>query len=248
MKLPFLFLLVFLSIFPGFASEVIESQYSIEDTNLRITKLLNHITDDSIRLEDKTRGFNYHYTPRWYTPFRFNLYIGKFSKNYEGAIIRIEAPRKGETKVFRSIIEQELEIASEITNSEKKFEPIQTKSHAVSLSLNFISPAFSVWYSGHHSPFYQTWEMLGKMGLYFVIDVVIVGLFALYAQNTRRSKDLLDKLLWRKGPDDLDLAHGKYSSALLVALTIPRLYRMSESFSEIGTQNRLAELSYSIDF
>jgi hypothetical protein len=230
------------------SSEVLESKDSIEDLNLQVVKLLNHITEDSFVMEEKTKGFNYHYTGELLSPYRFHIYIGKFTKKYDNSMIRIEAPRKGEARVLRSIFEKELALAKEISDTNNEYKPIQSKSHIITQSLNVIQPMLGILYTGTNSPFYQRNEMLGKMGIYFLVDLTIISLFALYAQNTVKSKSGLDRLLWKEGPNDLDLVNGKYTGILVSFLMVPRIYRAYEAYSETAVQNRLAELSYSFNF
>ena len=62
------------------ASESFESPTSVEDTNLKVVKLLNKITDNSLRSIESTGGFNYRYRSGLLSPFRFNVYVGKLSK------------------------------------------------------------------------------------------------------------------------------------------------------------------------
>ncbi|MCB1177982.1 MAG: hypothetical protein KDK36_10420 [Leptospiraceae bacterium] len=226
-------------------SEIVESDEPIEDLNLRIVELLNNITSNSVQQESKTSGFNYRYKPYFFSPFRFDVYIGKFSKKSEESIVRVEAPRRGEARVLRDIIEQTITpdkpwIAPAV--------PVQSKSHIAYQATNLISPSLGIIYSGYKSPFYDKGEMIMKSALYLLIDLAIVGAVAIYAQNTKSSKSTEDKLLLKPGPNDLDLIRGKNAGLLIGLLMIPRAYRAIDGAYEIGTQNRIAELGYTIHF
>lgn len=237
-----------------FSYEVVESLDTVEDTNLKIIKLLNHLTDDRIVPLEKTRGFNYRYAPAWYSPMNFDFYIGKFTKKSQGALIRIEAPRRGEEKILKAIVSNQLKLDDE---GIAKLSDIKKKNHFVFQALNIGSPSIGIFYSGFHSPFYQTNEMLMKMGIYFLIDMVIVGLFALYAENTVKTKSVLDRVLLREGPDGFDLLKGSNSGLFFAFLAVPRLIRAYDGYSEIATQNRVQEfwgqkanleISYSVNY
>ena len=62
LKLIFIFTLFTSSVY---SYEVVESIDSVEDTNLKIIKLLNNLTEDKIEPLEKTRGFSYRYSPVW---------------------------------------------------------------------------------------------------------------------------------------------------------------------------------------
>jgi hypothetical protein len=243
--LKFIYLFLFIIGLPVYTSEIIESSEPIEDLNLTVVQLLNQITDDSIKPIDKTRGFNYRYKPYFLSPFRFDVYIGKFSKKNSDSIVRIESPRRGEARVYRDVIEQTL-------TPDKPWlvpaTPIETKSHAVFQISNFVSPSLGIIYSGYKSPFYDRDEMITKSVLYLLIDLAIVSAVAFYAQNTKKSKSLDDKLLLKPGPNDLDLVNGRNAGILFGLLAIPRIVRAIDGSYEIATQNRFAELGYSIHF
>ena len=114
---------------------------------------------------------------------------------------------------------------------------IKKKSHILAQTLNIVSPSLSIFYLGYNSPFYQTSEMLMKMGLYFLIDMVIIGLFALYAENTVKTKSVLDRFLLKEGPDGFDLLKGSNSGFFLAFLAVPRMIRAVDGFNETATQN-----------
>jgi hypothetical protein len=237
-----------------YSYEVVESVDTVEDTNLKVIRLLNHLTEDRITPLEKTRGFNYRYTPVWYSPMKFDFYIGKFTKKSQGSLIRIEAQRRGEEKILKSIVSKYLNLEEEGIS---KLIDIKKKNHILHHTLNIVSPSIGIFYTGYNSPFYQTNEMLMKMGLYFLIDMVIVGLFALYAENTVRTKSVLDRILLRQGPDGFDLLRGSNSGLFFAFLAVPRLIRAYDGYSEIATQNRIheflgqkanLEVSYSVNY
>jgi hypothetical protein len=233
-----LFLLFLFSI-PILSFEVIETQDTVEDTNLKVIKLLNNLTDDGVDLVDKTRGFNYRYSPLWYSPFKFDVYIGKFVKKAQGSIIRIESTRKGEEKILRSLFAKELNLNRDETQETNLL--ISKKNHFVTQSLNFVSPPLGIFYLGYKSPLYTNSEVITKMGLYFLIDAVIISLFAIYAENTVRTKSVSDRIFLKEGPDKLNLLSGDYSGLMFTFLAIPRVVRAIDSFAENSSNNRYNE-------
>jgi hypothetical protein len=233
-----LFLLFLFSI-PILSFEVIETQDTVEDTNLKVIKLLNNLTDDGVDLVDKTRGFNYRYSPLWYSPFKFDVYIGKFVKKAQGSIIRIESTRKGEEKILRSLFAKELNLNRDETQETNLL--ISKKNHFVTQSLNFVSPPLGIFYLGYKSPLYTNSEVFTKMGLYFLIDAVIISLFAIYAENTVRTKSVSDRIFLKEGPDKLNLLSGDYSGLMFTFLAIPRVVRAIDAFAENSSNNRYNE-------
>lgn len=235
-----LFLVVELS-----ASESFESPATVEDTNLKIVKLLNKITDDSIVSMENTGGFNYRYRSGLLSPFRFNVYVGKLSKKSEDSIVRIEATKNGEAKLLKTIIEVELNKNS----ADYKFEQaLNPKYHVVSQTLNLVTPAASVLYNSYNSPFYTTSDTVIKMGTYTLIDMVILAIAAFYINNTKTgNKNIYGDLLNKQGPSKYMFAH-PHGEVVLAALLLPRIYRSFEAFHDTAAQNRIAELSYTYRF
>ena len=95
------------------------------------------------------------------------------------------------------------------------------------------------------------------MGMYLLVDAVIISLFALYAENVTRTKSVADRILLKEGPDNLDLLRGQYSGLVFTFLAIPRLIRAVDTYNEVASQNRYyeylnakpgVEVSYTIRF
>jgi len=232
------------------ASESFETSNTIEDTNLKVVKLLNKITDNSIRSMESTGGFNYRYRSGLLSPFRFNVYVGRFSKKSEDSIVRIEATKNGEAKLIKSILEIELNKNS----NEYKFEiALDPKYQLVSQTLNLVTPAASVFYNSYRSPFYTTSDTVIKMSTYMMIDFLILAIAAFYINNNNvGEKSVYDDLLWvtkpkHKGPQKgmFDEPHRDF---IIAALALPRIYRSFEGFHDTAAQNRIAELSYTFRF
>jgi hypothetical protein len=239
-------LVVFVALFISqtvFASELIESADSVDDVNFKVVKILNKITEDSIIPMEKTRGFNYRYATRWYSPYKFEVYVGKFTKKAGDSIIRIESDRNGEAKVLRWVMEQEV-FNAQATSPVGEIKP---KSHALNQTINVFSPALSVLHSGYNSPFYQPSEMYLKSAMFLLIDLAIAGTVALYAQSTSKKRSVTS-LEYGHHASKVNLAHGPLSGFLIGFLIIPRIYRSMEGYQEIATQNRFAELSYTFQF
>lgn len=227
------------------ASESFESPTSVEDTNLKIIKLLNKITDDSVVSLESTGGFNYRYRSGLLSPFRFNVYVGRFTKKSEDSIVRIEATKNGEAKLLKTILEVELNKNS----ADYKFEEaLKPKYHIVSQTLNLVTPSASVFYNSYNSPFYTTSDTVIKMGTYAMIDMVILAIAAFYINNTKTgNKNIYGDLLNKPGPSKYIFAQ-PHGDVVLAALLLPRLYRSVEAFHDTAAQNRIAELSYTYRF
>lgn len=252
--LPVYIFFFFIIFNPIFSFEIIESSESVEDLNLKAVKLLNDLTDEKIQPLEKTRGFNYRYSPYWYSPFKFDIYVGKFLKKSQTSLLRIEASRKGEEKFLRILVEDKLNLNREIPEPIPKILP---KNHFAAQGLNVLAPYLAMPYMAHKSPLYAKGEILGKMGLYLLVDAVILGLFAVYAENVTGTKSIADRILLRDGPDNLDLLRGQFSGLVFSFLAVPRLIRAVEVFNEVGSQNRYyeflnskpgVELSYTVRF
>lgn len=232
-------LVLYLVASPLFAFEIIESQDSVEDLNLKTVKLLNKLTEDKIEPVEKTRGFNYRYSPVWYSPFKYDVYVGKFLKKSQSSLLRIEAPRKGEEKFLKLLIRDELGLSYD--ENKEILPPIKKKSHLISQTLNLVAPYIAIPYNSYKSPLYSSGDTWGKAGIYFLIDAVIIGLFAIYAENTTKTKSVGDRLLLKEGPNTLDLLRGEYSGLVFSFLAVPRLIRAFDIYNEVASQNRYYE-------
>jgi hypothetical protein len=238
-------LLFFVLIHFLFSAELVETPYTIEDANLRVLKILNKITDNSIKPVEKTSGFNYRYKSNFFSPFRFDIYVGKFSRKSDDSLIRVEATKNGEAKVFKNILDVELNHSE---NTYKFSQNFSSKYHIVSQTLNVATPMFSVLYNSYNSPFYTWNDAASKSVTYFLIDLLIVGIAAFYINNSNvGDKSQLDDLFLRKGPSK-ELIAPPHGGVVLAALAIPRLYRSIEAFHDTSAQNRMAELSYTFRY
>lgn len=240
------FLLLFLFLTPFlYAKEVINIPEQVEEVNLKTLEFLNHFTEQRTKPVENTLGFNYRYKPFFWSPYRFDIYVGKFSKKNNDSLIRIETPRSGESKVYRSVLEQYL-------TPEKKWDspeiPIQDKYHSIYQPLNLISPTLGIVYVGYNSPFYLQDEMVLKSIMYTLWDIGIVSIFAIIAENTKKSKSLQDRLLLRPSENNLNLLTGKYAAPMFLVLSIPRIVRAVDGYYEIATQNRFVELGYTFKY
>ncbi len=243
MKPRFLFVLFFfISIRGLFSAEIIETSSTVEDMNIKILKILSHVTEDKFYSEEKTRGFVHRYTDKFFCPFNFNVYIGRVNKNSLDSIIRIESPRKGEAKVLRQIIESEI-----LKNPDRSGKQVTTKSHILSQMFNIVAPAASVYYNSRNSPFYYDNDASKKMLMYILADILLVGGAYYYADKSNTKKSAQDDLLLKKGPSS-GIFEMKNSGFIVGALLTTRLIRMFGAASETAAQNRIAELSYTFKF
>ncbi|MBE7412708.1 MAG: hypothetical protein L6Q54_02200 [Leptospiraceae bacterium] len=225
-----------------FSAEIIETTSTVEDMNIQILKILSRVTEDKFHSPDKTGGFIHRYTDNFFSPFNFNIYIGKINKNSLDAIIRIESPRKGEAKVLRRIIESEI-----LKNPDRSGKGVTTKSHILSQLFNVVTPAASVYYNSRNSPFYYDNDASKKILLYVLADILLVGGAYYYADKTNTKKKTLDDLFLKKGPS-YGFFEMKNSGIIMAALASTRIIRMFGAASETAAQNRMAELSYTFKF
>ncbi len=228
-----------------FSSEVIETNQSVENTNKGIKVFLNTLTKKTFVLENKTKGFNYRYVPKWYNPFNFDIYVGNFSKANNGSIIRLETPKRGEEQLYKQLIETK--VLNQLVPKDKKKIPIQSKSHIVSQTLNLITPGASVLYNSYKSPLYTTSDTFTNTSFYLLADLIIIGIASWYSDQNLPKKSLADNMLNKQGTDR-SLFRGPYSGVLMGILMIPRTFRMIGAYHDTGTQNRMAELSYTYHF
>jgi hypothetical protein len=240
------FFLITLSFFviisETYSAEVVEMFDSVEDANYRLVKFLNHLTENSLKQEEKTKGFNYRYSNFWYSSFRFEIYIGKFSKKSKESIIRIESSKRGEERVLRSLIETEVLRLPEAESYNYK---VNSKSHILTQGLNIFSPALSIAYTSFKSPFYQTSDTVPRIALFLLVDILILGAATVYSDNAL--KDHKPYEFYRQHPRR-GLLDGDVSKPVIALLLIPRIYRMIDGYYDTASQNRVAELSYTIRF
>ncbi|MCB1189460.1 MAG: hypothetical protein H7A23_02130 [Leptospiraceae bacterium] len=228
-----------------YSSEVIETNQSVENANKSVKIFLNTLTKKKYVSENKTKGFTYRYTPKWYNPFNFDIYVGNFSKATNTSIIRLETPKHGEEQLYKQLIETK--VLKQPIPKDKKKTPIQSKSHIISQTLNLITPGASVLYNSYKSPLYTTSDTLTNTSFYLLADLLIIGIASWYSDQNLPKKGLADKMLNKQGPNR-SLFTGPYSGVLIGVLMIPRAFRMIGSYHDTGTQNRMAELSYTYHF
>ncbi|HMY66642.1 MAG TPA: hypothetical protein PL048_18645 [Leptospiraceae bacterium] len=242
----YLFILFFMLGLSLSANETIELTENVEDANYKVVRLLNRLSDNTTVPVEKTRGFNYRYATAWYTPYRYEVYVGKMGKKNETSLIRIEAPRRGEAKVLRSIFEEEI-LQGESEKNEAA-ERIRSKSHILNQGFNMLAPSLGILHSGYNSPFYQSGEMYQRAAIFALVDIVIIGVISFYAQSTAKKKSYSKWITHLGEPSNVNLMEGRYHGLVLGLLIIPRLIRAADGFSEVATQNRMAELSYTVRF
>lgn len=229
-----------------FSSEFLELDESYEVTNYKMIQFLNKITDSKVKTLEKTRGFDYRYQAKWYTPYNYDIFIGRYNNKSLNSIIRIESNKRGEEKVYKQILEQEL-LRKELDKASSN--PIQTKSHLISQSLNLISPIFSISYNAKNSPLFTFEDALLRSSKYFLADILVVAGVAVIAKSTLKKRKQVQSITdpLGKGPD-YTLTTGKFRFALLGGLLLSRFVHSFSAYEDVGTQNRLAEIGYTLQF
>ncbi len=223
------------------AGETVEVLGGPDDVNLKLVALLNKMDPDYYS-DDKTQGFNYRYRHRWSNPYDFNIYVGKVGKTSPDSIIRIESPRRGQEKMWREIIEQELlrkppqEVAV----------PLSEKYHTVSQTLNLITPIASVGYNSWNSPLFNRRDTIVSMGIYFLCDLILAGGAYWYAQENLPKKNIWTNLANVQGPGSV----WDSPNAIIVytALALPRAIRMFDAWEDTAAHNKAAEFGWSFKF
>lgn len=223
------------------AGETVEVLGGPDDVNLKLVALLNKMDPDYYS-DDKTQGFNYRYRNRWYNPYDFNIYITKVGKTSPDSIIRVESPRRGQEKMWRQIIEQEL-----LRNPPQEGSvPISDKYHIVSQTLNLVTPVASVGYNSWNSPLFNGRDTFVSMGIYFLCDLILAGGAYWYAQENLPRKNIWTNLANVKGPGSV----WDSPNAILVysALAIPRAIRSFDAWEDTAAHNKTAQFGWSFKF
>ena len=242
------FYLILLFPFSLWASEVFEFYGNIKDANLKVVKVINNISEDTLFESEKTYGFDYRYNLKWSKPYNFNIYLGSFShKNNQINLLRVEALRNGEEKILKSIFYQELFPKQKNPYFLNIKEPFHQKSHILSQTLNFVSPFTSVIYNSYKSPLYTTSDRNSLIKAYFWTDFLIIGLASWYIRDKTPKKSLLDNAYNRRGPS-YNFTRNPNGQIALGLLFFVRLFRMTGAVHDTAFHNRLAELSYSMNF
>lgn len=230
------------------AAETIEVPDNYEMSNFKTIKLLNEITNYRIDRREKTAGFDYRYQSSWYTPFTFDIYIGRYRENSTNSIIRVEADKRGEEKLYKTILQQEF-LKKEPSEDGKKPASIalQSKSHILGQGINLISPSASILYTSYKSPVYNDYDSFSRFSLYLTLDFLIAGLSAAYINNTVKGKSLQDDLLLQKGPSKA-MVQNRTAGFFFGSLLLFRMYHSLDVYQGIGTHNRISEMSYTFRF
>ena len=249
MRYIFFLLLFALKLFP---SELVELPEKVDDANIRLLKVLTHVTDGEIQKVDKTKGFDYRYQSKWYSPFSLDIFVGTVKTGIDTSLIRIEAKKRGEEKLIKSILQKELVKSEETESKEKEKEKeqeksISSKSHILSQSLNVLTPSASILYNSYHSPTYTFRDTLVNASIYAFWDILLVGIGAFYVNNTVKGKSFQDNLLSKQGPR-YGILQNQIGGFVLVGMAASRIYRAWGSYEDIGVHNRAAELSYTFSF
>ncbi|MDF3820757.1 hypothetical protein P3G55_12645 [Leptospira sp. 96542] len=234
----FVYLLTSVSLFAG---ETIEIMGSPDDVNLRLVAVLNKL-DPDYYADDKTQGFVYRYRHRWKNPYDFNIYIGKVGKNSGDSIIRMESPRRGQEKMWKQLLEQELLQKPPVDGSVK----LSEKSHIVSQGLNLISPMASVGYNSWNSPLYTTKDTIISMSIYLLCDLILAGGAYYYAQEKLPKKNIYDHMANVKGPGNV--WESPNAVGVFAALAVSRLVRAVDSWEDTSAHNKTAQFGWSFKF
>lgn len=250
-----LFILICFAYSSLFSADILESPEQVEDANLKLILILNNLTEGQIVQEAKTKGFEYRYKSKWYSPFHFNVYLGKPKVESTNSIIRVEAPKRGEEKILKAWIEKELSAQTELNKEEKKINEEQKeaeklltpKSHALAQTLNLISPSAAIFYCSYDSPTYTFRDTMMGMSIYTFWDILLLSFGAFYVNNTVRPKNLQGDLLNKKGPR-YGILNSKIAPVILLGMASTRIYRAWGTYEDIGVHNRMVELSYTYKF
>lgn len=235
--------LAFLFILPNtvFAGETVEILGGPEDVNIRLLAVLNKL-DPDFYADEKTQGFVYRYKNRWNNPYDFNIYVGKVGKTSPDSIIRIESPRRGQEKMWKQILEQELLQKP----PHESAVPLSEKYHIVSQGLNLITPMASVGYNSWNSPLFTNRDTFVSMSIYFLCDLILVGGAYLYAQENLPKKNIYDNMLNAKGPGNV--WDSPNAVGIFAAMAVTRAVRAFDAWEDTAAHNKTAQFGWSFKF
>ncbi|MCG6147130.1 hypothetical protein LFX15_02415 [Leptospira levettii] len=236
----FLFLICF-SPKSIFAGETVEVLGGPDDVNIRLLALLNKL-DPDFYADEKTQGFMYRYRNRWSNPYDFNIYVGKVGKTSPDSIIRIESPRRGQEKMWKQILEQELLQKP----PHESAVPLTEKYHIVSQGLNLITPMASVGYNSWISPLFTNRDTFVSMSIYFLCDLILVGGAYLYAQENLPKKNIYDHMLNTKGPGNV--WESPNAVGIFAAMAVTRVVRAFDAWEDTAAHNKTAQFGWSFKF
>ncbi|MBM9591729.1 hypothetical protein JWG41_14830 [Leptospira sp. 201903075] len=224
-----------------FAGETVEILGGPEDVNLRLVALLNKL-DPDFYADEKTQGFVYRYKNRWKNPYDFNIYVGKVGKTSPDSIIRIESPRRGQERMWKEIMEQELLQKP----PHESAVPLSEKYHVVSQGLNLISPMASVGYNSWNSPLFSGRDTFVSMSIYLLCDLILAGGAYMYAQDKLHKKDIWDNLANSKGPGNV--WESPNAVGVFAALAVSRAVRAFDAWEDTSAHNKTAQFGWSFKF
>ncbi|TGM46909.1 hypothetical protein EHQ92_02970 [Leptospira biflexa] len=224
-----------------FAGETVEILGGPEDVNIRLLAVLNKL-DPDFYADEKTQGFVYRYKNRWNNPYDFNIYVGKVGKTSPDSIIRIESPRRGQEKMWKQILEQELLQKP----PHESAVPLSEKYHIVSQGLNLITPMASVGYNSWNSPLFTNRDTFVSMSIYFLCDLILVGGAYLYAQENLPKKNIYDNMLNAKGPGNV--WDSPNAVGIFAAMAVTRAVRAFDAWEDTAAHNKTAQFGWSFKF
>ncbi|MEM7182314.1 MAG: hypothetical protein AAF518_15475 [Spirochaetota bacterium] len=233
-----------------FAAETIEVDDNYEEANFKTIKLLNRLTENRVVKQGKTAGFDYRYTSKWYTPFTYDVYVGRYKQDSPNAIIRVEADKRGEEKAYKAILQQEFRKKEQQETEqaeEKKLLALQEKSHFLGQGINLLSPPASIIYSSYKSPVYNTFDTYSRFTVYLALDLLVAGITAAYINNTTRGKSFEEDLILKRGPTRA-MIQNRTAGFFFGSLLVLRLYHTLDVYQGIGSHNRFSQLSYTFRF
>ncbi|EOQ89561.1 hypothetical protein LEP1GSC202_0985 [Leptospira yanagawae serovar Saopaulo str. Sao Paulo = ATCC 700523] len=224
-----------------FAGETLEILGGPEDVNIRLLAVLNKL-DPDFYADEKTQGFVYRYRNKWNNPYDFNIYVGKVGKTSPDSIIRIESPRRGQEKMWKQIMEQELLQKP----PHESAVPLSEKYHIVSQGLNLITPMASVGYNSWNSPLFTNRDTFVSMSIYLLCDLILAGGAYLYAQENLPKKNIYDNMLNVKGPGSV--WESPNAVGIFAALAVTRAVRVFDAWEDTAAHNKTAQFGWSFKF
>lgn len=238
-----LLLIIICFSFPSsiFAGETVEILGGPEDVNIRLLAILNKL-DPDFYADEKTQGFVYRYRNRWTNPYDFNIYVGKVGKTSPDSIIRIESSRRGQEKMWKQIMEQELLQKP----PHESAVPLSEKYHIVSQGLNLITPMASVGYNSWNSPLFTNRDTFVSMSIYLLCDLILAGGAYLYAQENLPKKNIYDNMLNVKGPGNV--WESPNAIGIFAALAVTRAVRAFDAWEDTAAHNKTAQFGWSFKF
>ena len=202
-----------------------ESSLTLQELEEAIEKFLEKVDKGRYARKEDTQGFAKLYANRWFSPFNYNIYIGKVFASKKQTIVRVEGTQ-GDVDTLSQVLEHEKVIKEGSTVPPNiEFYEIEDKSYILSQGINLLSPSLGIIYQSYTSPRLRTSQAVTRALLYLFSD--LVG-------------------YWVGGTRFFTTRHrpGTHQQYILLWWGINRSIGATQAFNMVRGHNHLAEFKY----